>query len=227
MIKQKSLHWKDYFFLFMAALFFFGCIASTHRSPKTLEPGQFSFSGSYLQADNIDNSDAESIRLIALDGRAGLARGVDIGIMHTWDISKDNENAYATIWGDCKVQLSNKDNLIGQPIFSIGLMKGYVNEAELHISTFPLMLGIPMDEYLTPYFIYRFEVISEDFISNNFEDPRHTFALGLEINLRKPDPHKFTPKLGLSVGTYNSLLGGEGDQGLILNLGLTIDTSIK
>ena len=84
-----------------------------------------------------------------------------------------------------------------------------------------------MDEYLTPYFIYRFEVISEDFISNNFEDPRHTFALGLEINLRKPDPHKFTPKLGLSVGTYNSLLGGDGDQGLILNLGLTIDTSIK
>lgn len=229
MNKQKCLHWKDYLFLFVTVFFFFGCIASTHRSPKTLEPGQLSLSGSYLQADNMENSDREPIRLIALDGRTGIARGFDMGIMHTWDISKDNDNAYATFWGDFKVQLSNKDNLIREPIFSIGLMKGYVyNEnAKLHITTFPLMFGIPMDEYLTPYLIYRFEIISDSFMPDNFEDPRHTIALGIEINLQKPDPYKITPKLGLSVGAFNSLLGGDGDRGLILNLGLTIDTAIE
>ena len=90
------------------------------------------------------------------------------------------------------------------------------------------MFGIPTDEYLTPFLIYRFEIISDGFIPDNFEDPRHTFALGIEINLRKPDPNKSTPKLGLSVGTFNSLLGGDdGDRGLILNLGLTMDTAIK
>ena len=130
---------------------------------------------------------------------------------------------------DFKVQLTNKDNLIRQPIFSIGLMKGYVyhENAELHITTFPLMFGIPMNEYLTPYFTYRFEVIREDFIPDDFKDPRHTFVLGIETNLRKPAPYQFMPKLGFSVGTYNSLFGGEGDRGLILNLGLSIDTPIK
>jgi hypothetical protein len=226
MKSRASPLWKDCVFLLGAAFFFFGCIASAHRSGRTLDSGQFSVSGSYLRAENMEESDAEQVQLVALDGRFGLIRGLDMGVMHTWDISKDNDNMFATFWGDFKVQLTNRDNLIGRPIFSTGLMKGYVYDenAELHITTLPVWLSIPVNEYLTPYFMYRFEKVSDDFMPEDLEDERSTFVLGTEINLVRPTPHRWMPKLGLSIGTFNSLMGGEGDRGLTLNLGLCVDS---
>jgi hypothetical protein len=226
MNRQKPLKLKDCLFLLGASFFFFGCIASAHRSAKTIKPGEISIGGSYLLAKNMEESGAEPIHLMALDSRVGIARGFDMGIMHTWDFSNDNDNAFATFWGDFKVQLTNRDNSILKPIFSIGLMKGYVyhEDAETHITTYPFMFGIPLNESfnVTPFFIYRFELISEEFVPKDSEI-RHTFALGIEANMREQGPHRLTPKFGFSIGTFNSLAGGEGDNGLILNIGLSVD----
>lgn len=229
MKRQMLLTWKDCFFLLGVAFFFFGCIASAHRSGKTLDQGQASFSGSYLRAENMDNPDAEPIQLIALDARVGLNRAVDVGAMHTWDISKGNENQFATFWGDFKVQVNNRDNLPGKPIFSTGLIKGYVYHegAELHITGLPLIVSLPLNQNFTPYLMYRHEFISSDFIPDDFGDPRSTFVLGTEINLRKPTPKQWTPKVGLSIGTFNSLTGCEGDGGFIFNLGFAVDSPPK
>lgn len=227
MNRWKLFTWKECLFLLGAAFFFFGCIATTHRSAKTLDPGQFSLSGSYLRAENLEEGDAEPVQLIALDSRFGLIRGLDMGFMHTWDVSKDNENMYATYWGDFKVQLTNRDNITGKPIFSLGLMKGHVyhEDAKYHITTFSPMLSIPIDEYVTPFMIYRHELIRQKkFLPDDFDDPRRMFVLGMEVNLLKPAPKRWIPKLGLSIGTYNSLDGGEGDDGLTLNFGLSIDS---
>ena len=222
----QKISWKDFLFLVGAISFLFGCIASMHRSAKTLDQGQYSFSGSYLRAENLDESDAEPIQLGSFDARMGVTKGVDLGLMHTWDFSKDNENRYATFWGDVKFQLTNKENTIYQPIFSTGLMKGYVYDehAKYHITTLPLMFSIPVSEKNIPFFVYRYEIISKDFIPDDFENPRHTFALGMEMALGSPDSKSVIPKLGFSIGHFNSLLGGEGDSGLILNLGFMFDT---
>jgi hypothetical protein len=230
MHKRVLLTWRDCLFLLGAIFFFCGCIATAHRSGRTLDPAQFSFSGSYLRGENIEESDADPVQFLALDARAGLARGLDMGIMHTWDITENNDNMFATYWGDFKAQLSNRDNVVGQPIFSLGLMKGYVyhEEAELHITSFPFMLSLPANEKVTPFFMYRYEKVSDDFIPEEFfEDERSTFLLGVEIDLLQQAPDRWMPKLGLSIGTYNSLMGGEGDRGLTLNLGLTVDSPAK
>jgi hypothetical protein len=228
MKKQSLLIWKDGCFLIGMAFFFFGCIATTHRSAKTLEPGQFSLGAGYVQAENLEES-TDSIQLVSVDARVGTGRGFDMGLMHTWDVTSENEGVFATFWGDCKWQLTNREYLFNKIILSTGLMKGYVydEEAKFHITTLPVYLSLPLNERFTPYFIYRFELIGEEFIPSSLRNPRHTFALGVEANLWKYDPTRIMPKLGLSIGTMNSLLGGSGDQELIFNLGLSIDTPIK
>jgi len=220
---------KDFIMTAGVVIFFFGCIASSHRTARTLDGGQVSVSGSYLRAENLDESDATPIQLFALDARLGATRGMDFGIMHTWDISSDNGNQFATFWGDFKVQLTNRDNIVGQPIFSLGLMKGYVypEGSDVHITSFPLMLSLPVSETVTPTLMYRHELVSEDFIPSSFSDPRSTFSLGAEFCLQKPSTDNWTPKLGISVGTFNSLAGGDGDRGLILNLGFSIDAPLR
>ena len=226
---KTRLCWEDCLFLIIAAFFFVGCIASAHRSGKVLDPGQVSMSGSYLRAENTEEPDATPVQLLAADCRVGVFRGFDLGVMHTWDVSQHNENRYATIWSDFKVQLTNRDNRLRRPIISTGLMKGYVyhSDAELHITTLPLMLSFPVNQRVTPFFTYRFEKVSDDFVPDDLEDERSTFLLGMEFNLIRPRPGEWTPKLGVSVGTFNSLMGGEGDRGLTLNLGLCLDSPMR
>lgn len=229
MRRRVAVVLRDCLFLFVAAFFFLGCIATSHRTARTLDPGQFSVGGSYTNAQNLEESEAEAIHLVTLDARVGALKGLDLGLAHTWDITGDNDGAYSTFWGDMKVQLANRENIVGRPALSLGLMKGYVyhEDADLHISSLPVILSVPVTDRVTPFASYRFELISEDFIPEAFEDPRHSLILGSEFLLSGSGSGGPTPKLGVSVGLLNSLVGGEGDNVLTLNAGLSLDGPSK
>jgi hypothetical protein len=224
--RNTLLACRDFLFLLFAAFFFLGCVASSHRSGKTLDQGQFSVGGSYTGVSNMDESEADMIQLIALDGRVGVLNGLDAGIMHTWDITDENEGVYSAVWGDIKWQVTNKDETPGMPILALGIMKGYVYDdlADTHVTSFPISVSMPVRRGITPFFLYRFEQMSEDFIPDEFGDPRHGFFLGSEFELGADAAGTWTPKLGLSVGTLNSLGGGEGDQQLVLSAGVSVDS---
>ncbi|MCK4680589.1 hypothetical protein KAT82_05655 [bacterium] len=221
------LSWRDFFFLLVAVVFLFGCVASSHRSGKTLDPAQFSIGMAYDGLIDLEESDTDMAHLLALDGRIGVLDGLDVGVAHTWDITGDNDGLYSTWWGDAKVQLNNRDEVIGTPIVSLGVIKGYAyhEEADAHITSFPMMVSVPMSETVTPYFIYRFENISADFIPSEWEEPRHGFFLGSEIELGSAGT--FTPVLGVDVGFMNSLYGGEGDMMFVLNAGVSFNSPSK
>jgi hypothetical protein len=92
------------------------------------------------------------------------------------------------------------------------------------------MLGIPLNERFIPTLLYRYELISEGFIPDggSFDSPRHTFALGFEYDVIKPDPSKWSPKIALSLGTLNSLAGGsEDDNVLFFNFGIKINSPLN
>ena len=73
-----------------------------------------------------------------------------------------------------------------------------------------------------------YELISEGIIPQSFADPRHTFAIGLEYGLLKPDPNKWNPKFAIGLGTLNSLSGEpDTDNELLFNFGLIIDSPYK
>ena len=88
-----------------------------------------------------------------------------MGMGHTWDITMGNEGAYATIWGDAKFQLNNHENVVGEPIFSLGLIKGYTyhENAQLHLTSFPVIVSFPTNETNTAFLMYRFEHFSDAF----------------------------------------------------------------
>jgi hypothetical protein len=220
----------DGFVLAAALAFSLGCITTAHRPARTIDPGQISVGGSYVRAQRAvitDIPDAEPIQLAALDARFGAARGVDFGIAHTWDMTADNEGAFNTLWGDVKVQLTNRDNLERVPTLSTGLLKGYLydtgdEDGGIHITSIPLVLDYRINRALTPFVFYRYELVRESFIpSDVFSDIRHTFGIGAEIDLA-PGTGGWRPKLGLAIGRYNSLDGGDGHSGTILNAGLTL-----
>jgi hypothetical protein len=214
----------------IAVAFFFGCIASSHRTARTLESGQGSFGLSYLQANNLDQPDAEPVKLMGFDARVGFSRGFDGGLAYTLDLSNGNDNAFATVWGDFKVQLTNRDNAVGLPILSLGLMKGYVYDPAIqtHITSFPALLSFRINNSLTATAQYRYEVLSEGFIPVSFEDPRSVYGLGFSVALADETSGNWIPRVGLFIGSFNSLTGGsDGDQGLVLNLGLTLDSPLS
>jgi hypothetical protein len=225
-MKTNNFSWKDWLILMGPVIFFFGCIASSQKSVKTLKTGQVSVGGSFMACTNLDNSDANNINLFDLDFRAGVGSGIDLGLMYTIDISEGHENEYGTIWGDFKAQLTNRENIVGEPILSVGLMKGYIHEAETNVTSIPLWFGVPVSEYVTPSLLYRLEFLSDDFIphGDNFDNPRHTIALNSEFNLTKPNKNDWITKIGVSLGFFNSLDGGNGDSGLIFNVGISVDS---
>ena len=224
----------DAAFIAGTALLFLGCIATSYRSARTLEPGQVSLGGGYLHAINIeDEEDGDPAQFVNLDFRASPGRQVDFGLAHTFDASSGNDNAFATVWGDVKVQLTNTDNELNKLTFSTGLMKGYAyhEKAKRHITTIPLILSIPLSEQLTPTLVYRHEFMSETVIPGESEElqyPRSFFALGVEYALRPPSLTEPTVKLGASVGTFNALAGGEdGERGLTFNVGISVDLPVS
>lgn len=224
----------DAAFIAGTALLFLGCIATSYRSARTLEPGQVSIGGGYLQANNIEtDEDEDPVQLVNLDFRASPGKQVDVGLSHSYDASEGGESYLSTVWGDVKVQLTNTDNELNTLTFSTGLMIGYAyhEKAKRHITTIPLILSFPLSEQFTPTLLYRHEFISEAVLpteSDELQHPRSFVALGVEYALQPPSLTKPTVKLGASVGTFNGLAGGDdSERGLTFNLGVSVDLPVS
>ena len=228
MKSKNNIGFIEYFAIIASVLFIFGCIASSYKSAKTLEPKQVAFGAGYMHLENLDNSEADGIDLLDLNFRVGISKGVDMGLAHTFDISSESGNtSLSTFWWDFKTQLSNRENEIGNVSFSLGFIKAYTYDPEIHITSIPLLISVPASENITPTFQYRIAFVSSDFFPSSFEDPRHELALGMEYSFYKTLSDKWNPKIGFAVGWFNSLTGGEGDSGLILNLGITVESPVS
>ena len=226
---RNNLGFVEYFAILISVLFIFGCIASSLQTAETLEPKQVAIGAGYMRVEDLENSEAEGIDLLDLNFRYGIARGFDMGIAHTFDLSSESESSgLATFWWDFKGQLSNRENKIGNVSFSLGLIKGYTYDPEVHVSTIPLLLSVPISDNITPTLQYRISFFSDTFIPESFESPRHEFILGMEYSFYKSSPDSWNPRIGFAVGTFNSLAGIEqGDRGLTLNLGITIESPVS
>jgi hypothetical protein len=216
----------DLIFILGVGFFYFSCVASTTHTAKTLEPGQGSIGAGYMQVRSGEEPGSEPVQLMGFHGRYGVSRGFDLGTEYTLDLSKGNENGFATIWVDGKIQLTNRDNRLLKPILATGLMKGYSYNAEVHGSSLPLMLSLPLSNKLTTTLIYRWELFSESFIPSAY-DPRHTFAAGLEFGKNKADHTKWNPKIAFSLGMLNGALSEEWNPDLIFNIGMKIESPYK
>ncbi|MCK3685308.1 hypothetical protein [Maribellus sp. YY47] len=228
MKKFYPLNRMDLLFLLGAGLFFFSCIATTLQTARTKAPGQVELSAGYLNAQSTNGSeDGGSTQLIGMNARLGVAENLDLGFEHTLDVTKDNDALFNTIWGDVKYQFSNHSNENKKLTFSSGLLKGYVykEDAQVHITTLPLYFSLPVNNRVMPTFMYRYGLISDGFFPNSdsFDDPRHTFMLGIEYALKEPDAATWIPKFAASIGTMQSFDGE--DSGLFLfNFGFKIDS---
>ena len=56
---RTVLSWRDYFFLLVVVVFLFGCVASSHRSGKTLDQGQVSVGMAYDGLLDLEESDVD------------------------------------------------------------------------------------------------------------------------------------------------------------------------
>ena len=225
---KREIGFVEYFAIAASVLFIFGCIASSYKTAKTLEPQQVALGAGYMRLENLDDSNADGIDLLDVNFRTGIAKGFDMGLAHTFDLSSESgSTSLSTFWWDFKGQLSNRENKIGNVSFSLGLIKGYTYDPEVHITSIPLLLSVPADDNLTPTLGYRIGFISNDFIPSNFEDPRHELTLGMEYSFYKASSETWNPKIGFAVGWFNSLTGGEGDSGLILNFGFSVESPVS
>ena len=222
---SKYLRFAGIFSAGAAILFVFGCIASSYQTAETLEPKQVSVGVGLMRAENMDNEEADAIDLLDLGLRYGAARGFDFGLAYTRDISAESEGALSTVWGDLKFQLTNTDNEPQKLQLGLGLIKGYVSDYETHVTSIPLRLSIPIDDHFMPTLQYRLTFLSDGFLPTDFENPRHEVALGLEYSFNNHSD-SWNTKIGAAVGLFNSLTGGDGDQGLIMNLGITVESPI-
>lgn len=107
-------------------------------------------------------------------------------------------------------------------------MKGYVyhDDARVHFTSLPLYLGASTSERMTFTFMYRFDLASDGFFpdSESFEDPRHTYTLGLEYCLQKPDPAKWNPRFAFGIGLLDS---GDASPVMLLNAGFKFTSPYK
>lgn len=230
MIKKKQLNKLDLLLIAIIAILFLSCVATTYHTAETLQPRQGSISQGYLGIRGTEDFTETPVRLLGTSARIGATDRFEFGLEHVLDISKDNDNSFGSIWGDVKVQLTNKEKQIKIPILSTGLLKGYTynEEAKIHITSLPIIFTIKPTKRFSPTFQYRLEYLSDSFIPSELQDPRHTFAIGFEYSIREPSPEKWDPKISLSVGMMNSLIGDPEDQSvLMLNLGFKFNTPYK
>ena len=216
----------DLIFILGVGFFYFSCVASTTHTAKTLEPGQGSIGAGYMQVRNGEEPGSEPVQLMGFHGRIGVSRGFDLGTEYTLDLSEGNENGFATIWVDGKIQLTNRDNRFLRPTLATGLMKGYSYNAEAHASSLPFMFSMEVSNKLTTTLIYRCELFSEGFFPTSF-DPRHTFAAGVEFGKNKADHTKWNPKIAFSLGMLNGALSEEWSPDLIFNIGFKVESPYK
>ena len=223
MKNTKSLKWVDLVFIIGVGAFFLSCIATLFHTPRALDPGQADLSSGYLQARSLEEFGEEPLKLMAVNARIGVVNNLDFGIEHTFDLSKETEGIFKSVWGDVKWQLTNRENELNKLTFSTGLLKGYLydSEADYHITSVPFYFSYSVSERFTPTFLYRYELTGEgDFIPASLSEPRHSLNLGFEYLLREPGTQGWMPKLGAGLGFMNSLGGGEGDNVLIMHFGV-------
>lgn len=231
MKKSKPTGWNDLLFLMGVGFFFFSCIATTSHLARTLDPGQGELVAGYIQGRNLESLSSDPVQLIGLNGRIGVVDNLDVGVEHVFDVSKENDNDFASLWGDLKWQLTNKENVEKKLTMATGLLKGYMydQDTKIHATALPLYFSVPVTDRFTPFFNYRYELISNDFLPNSesFNNPRHSINLGLEYCLGKPDSKKWIPKFDVGIGYLNSLTGGEGADVLLLNFGFKLTSPSK
>lgn len=225
----KQFRPVDLIFVLTAGMFFLSCVFTTLQTARTKAPGQAELSAGYMNVKSIDEFDEDAVQLIGINGRVGVARSFDMGLAHSFDITKDTEGMGHTIWGDAKYQFSNKDNENMKLTFSSGLVKGYVYDSDVqtHLTSFPFYFSLPVNNRLTPTFLYRYRLGSEGFIpdSESFDNAGHLFALGFEYCFQEPDQSKWIPKLAVSIGTLQDFSSDSDDSGsFILNFGLKFDS---
>lgn len=226
---RRSLRWWDLLFVACAACFFLGCVATSYRSGKALDRGQFSAGGSYLSLDSSEDEEYDVATLLTVDARIGVTEGGDIGLAHSWDTTSGGDGVYSTWWGDLKWQVTDEKEGMSGPLFTTGLIKGYVyhEEGGFHITSIPFTLSRPATQKITPFATYRLEFAHEDFFPTNLENIRHALLFGSEFDVGDPAGGGWTPMLGFSVGWMNSLLGGEGDGIFVLNFGVGVKSPGK
>ncbi|MFQ6673459.1 MAG: hypothetical protein ACE5GH_01585 [Fidelibacterota bacterium] len=221
--------WMDAVTFLVLAGVLLGCYATTHRGPRTLDPGQISGGASYLRFKNTDaDPDDDPGELVGLDGRVGVVKGVDIGYMRTLDITEgvEGDDGIDTHWFDAKFQILNRNNEPDRPTLSLGYGFGkLVNQEDFWVNSLSLSLGTEV-ERASLFYSFRYETVDDEMKlvpswawEEKFEDVRKAHILGLEYAFT----HNFRPVLeigrfytgdfgeGLNVVTagVNVYLGGE------------------
>jgi hypothetical protein len=184
---------RDIITLIILAGFLLGCYATTHRGPRTLDPGQVSASTSYLRFNDADDDD-DPDELVLVEGRAGLVKGIDIGFMRTFDISEGVESGEGidTYWFDSKFQLLNRNNLLNKPTMSLGYGFGkLVNEDDLWVNTLYLLMG-GESKNISLFYSFRYEIIDEEINwipswawEEDFNEIRKAHIMGIEYEINK------------------------------------------
>ncbi|MCH7748996.1 MAG: hypothetical protein IH939_12975 [Acidobacteria bacterium] len=185
---------QDKVTLIVLAGLLLGCYATTHRGPTTLDPGQFSGAGGYLRFKGTDaGPDEEPGELIALEGRIGVVRGLDVGYMRTFDISEgvEGDDGIDTQWLDAKFQLSNRGNLLNKPTLALGYGFGNVINFEepTWVNTLYLTLGAQTEKAVF-FYSFRYETFDEKINwiptwvwEEGFDDIRKAHIIGLEYEI--------------------------------------------
>lgn len=210
-LKDKT---KDIITLIIIAGFLLGCYATTHRGPRTLDPGKVSASASYLRFNSTDaDPDDDPGELIGVEGRVGLSKGIDLGLMRTFEISEgvDSDEGIDTYWFDSKFQLLNRDNLLNKPTVSLGYGFGkIINEDDIWVNTLYLLVGMQSNK-TSFYYSFRYETIDEEINlipswvwEEEFNDIRKAHIIGFEYELNQ------NVKPVIEIGRFYSDDFGEG-----------------
>jgi hypothetical protein len=180
---------KDFFTLIILACFFLGCYATTHRGARTLDPGKVSAAGSYMRFTSTE-SNGDPGKLLGIEARAGLLKGIDAGIIRTFDITEgvESDEKIDTWWLDTKFQLTNREKLLKKLTISLGYGFGYVVEFEdTWVNTMYLIAGTELAK-LDMFYSFRYENIDEGInpfwiFDTGFNEARKAHIIGLEYQL--------------------------------------------
>jgi hypothetical protein len=229
-MKQKRFTLIDLSALAVTVFLFLGCFAGSQRTARTLAPGQVAAGLGATHIAAASGSDG-SANLVDLGLQVGVVRGMECGVMETFDVTADNKGMYSTFWGGMRFQLNNLDNKPGISTIGLGLSKGSVYNADadspVNITSIPLTWSTQFGAGTAGFVQYRHELISESFFpsSSSFRNPRNVFTLGMEQALVDPSPAKWVPQLGISVNFSNDLGGGDFKVSNIgFNVGIWLDS---
>lgn len=186
---------RDIITLVILSIFLLGCYATTHRGPRTLDPGQGSVSASYLRLKGTDtDSDDDPGELVSVEGRVGIVKGIDVGFMRSFEISKGVESGEGidTYWFDAKFQLINHDNLLNKPTLSFGYGFGkLINEDDFWVNTLYLSLGTQTNK-VSYFYSFRYETFDDKINwvpswawEEDFDEIRKAHIIGLEYEVNQ------------------------------------------